>query len=347
MTIQSLKPFVASTTFFEKADRVTNYLIFPAAVLGLHALTIRKTKDRLITYSAYFAITYALRKIFSAAIGYMVYPAWQYPVDMLSRLAHHHITQLNDFTVRNITLYKSGVRYAGFVITKPGLDPKKWSMHAFGNAMAMEHAMSEYAKENANNGCNTLLLNGPSVGNSGGFPTRYAMGAGFEAGMQFLEKEMQATHLIFNGLSLGSGMLSEAVLSHTFQTRKVRYLAISDRTFADLVKIAKFFVQRVIGSLGNPLCDILFHFSGTNLRGVAAAHKLSHLRIQQIVIQSTLKNDGVIPKEASLLTALRSTSLSHFTPLESPDIRHNDPLPKNIQEQLDGEIREFLSLPTL
>ncbi len=124
-------------------------------------------------------------------------------------------------------------------------------------------------------------------------------GAGFEAGMKFLEREVKATHIIMRGLSLGGGMMGEAILNHDFTAgmkKDIRYLFIADRSFSRLSTVA----VALVGLVVQPI----FYITGTEPDGVAAACKLSQLGIQQIIIQHTSErgngSDYVIPDNASL-----------------------------------------------
>jgi hypothetical protein len=179
------------------------------------------------------------------------------------------------------------------------------------------------------------------VGSSGGWPTRYQLGAGFEAGLQLLEREIGATQIVMHGLSLGGGMMAEAILNHDFtegMNRDIRYLSISDRTFSRLSSIA----AHVVGAFVKPL----FFVSGTELDGLGAAKKLSELGIRQVIIQhNSLNADGsdwVIPDSKSLAYKLHAEKgLQNKVFLESPGIDHNGPLPFDIQASLSKEINSF------
>lgn len=274
----------------------------------------------MLSYATYIALALAIRKIVSTIIGYIVYPATTFPKKLLITDEEKAIDLLKskDFITQKITLYKSGVAYDATLIGhKDTIANGKWFIHAFGNGMAMEQVTSIIPIENHNNGANTLLINGAAVGRSQGFPTRYQKSAGFEAGLQFLEKEVKATHIVFRGLSLGGGMMSEAVVSHKFDLNKIKYLSISDRTFSRLSDVAATFV----GSFVIPL----FYLTGTQLDSVSGAEKLKQLKIEHIIIQHTSNQnqgtDGVIRDSVSLAPALDKAPTRTF--LLSSWIDHN------------------------
>jgi hypothetical protein len=168
------------------------------------------------------------------------------------------------------------------------------------------------------------------------------MGAGFEAGIRFLEREVKAVHIIMRGLSLGGGMMGEAVLNHDFtegMKKDIRYLSITDRSFSRLSTIA----EALVGQIVKPI----FYITGTELDGVAAARKLSQLGIQQIIIQHTSEggtgSDYVIPDSTSLAYELhKDPTLESKVFLESQFITHNGQLPGNIENSLKRKIQEFV-----
>jgi hypothetical protein len=339
---QSLKSFTASTTLSEKVWRVANNLLFAAAGLSLYAIgsrTIRQTSPAL-SYASYVVLALTVRKIVSTIIGFAVYPATFFSKDKLAEEENCATQDLSSqgFVTQKITLYKSGVAYDATIIGhKNTIANGKWFIHAFGNAMAMEELMDKVPAENHSNGANTLLINGPSVGRSKGFPTRYQKSAGFEAGLQFLEKEVKATHIAFKGLSLGGGMMSEAVLTHKFDCNKVKYLGISDRTFSHLSDVA----AALVGFIVIPF----FYLSGAQLDSVSGAEKLKKLQIAHIIIQNISEqnrgSDGVIPDHVSLASKLEAASTRIF--LRSPQISHNGNLPGDIQDQLNEKTKAFFA----
>lgn len=337
---QSLKSFTASTTLSEKVWRVVNNLIFVAAGPSLYAISSRAIRRALpaLSYASHLVLALAVRKIVSTIIGYVVYPAtlWLSKDELANdeTQATQALTS-QGFITQKITLYKSGVVYDATIIGhKDTLANGKWVMYALGNFMAMEQVMIDASAKSQLSGANTLLVNGPAVGRSKGFPTRYQKSAGFEAGLQFLEKEVKATHIAFKGISLGGGMMLEAVLAHEFDPN-IRYLGISDRTFSSLSDIA----AAILGCLITPV----FYLSGTQLDSVSGAEKLKQLNIEHIIIQHTSEqhqeNDGVIPDRASLASKLEPASTRTF--LLSPDILHTRSIPTAIDTQLNEKNKAF------
>jgi hypothetical protein len=344
----TMKKFEAETTSLEKVSRVANYVIFGASAYGIYSLLAGP--GGMLSYASWVAMGLVARKITSTMIGYLVYPAaiTSFPYcggNAIKEIGKQQVYQLvnENFIVKEISLYKSGIKYAAMCISHPNTRKNgNWTIHALGNGMFMEGVIKDLAEKNFMNNCNTLLVNGPSVGSSGGWPTRYQMRAGYEAGIEFLETKIKATHIIMSGFSLGGGMMAEAILNHNFQkglNQQIRYLAISDRTFDRLSRIAAAFVGRIV--------EPIFFITGTELNGVGAAEKLSELNIRQIVIQHTSLSrqgdDSVIPDSVSLACTLREdTTLCNKIFLESPRVHHNQPLPRNINEVLQENIQDFL-----
>lgn len=339
----SLSKFEADTTVSDKASRVANNLTFGTSLYGMYSMLSGGTG--LLAYASYISMGLAARKIASTLFGYLVYPAANTSGDeYVAEQGRKEIQNLQSkgFIAKKLSLYKSGTRYDAILIThQDTIKNGNWTINALGNGMAMEFSVSQLAKKNFANKCNTLLINGPSVSQSGGWPTRYQMGAGFEAGLQFLEREVQATHILMHGLSLGGGMLGEAILNHDFNenTKGIRYLSITDRSFSRLSTVA--------GALVGKIVPPIFQMTGTELDGVGAAKKLSQLGIRQIVIQHTSEgdkgNDYVIPDNASLAYELhKDPTNANKIFLESESIIHNGPLPGDIEDRLNQQIQEFI-----
>jgi len=232
-----------------------------------------------------------------------------------------------------------------------------------------------------------LIVNGPCVGESQGSPTRYQMGAGFEAGMQYVEKAIQAKKIILYGFSLGGGMMGEAIIQHDFTQgiqAGVQYLCISDRTFSKLSTEAKALAEWVIlqgaqmtlrgvfvltgmepeeneeilklkeeaqalvrgvSKVVGVFVSAAFLLTGLDLEVVAAAKKLTEKNIQHVVIQHRCDEeegtDGVILDRASLAFSLQNKQENQLF-LTSPELRHNSPLPIDIQNALSEKVSQFL-----
>ncbi len=343
----SQSTFEAETSTSEKISRVVNILIFGASLYAPYRYMTSGTG--LLAYASYLSLGFSVRKLISTALGYIVFPAafkslpfLRDKVIMRGKAEIQSIEELG-FIVRNISICKSGTCYDGVLIThKETILNGKWTIHALGNDSVMEYRIVQIAKRNFAYMSNTLLINGPGVCKSGGCPTRYQMGAGFEAGIRYLEQQIKATHIIMNGHSLGGGMMGEAILSHDFSKGmkdNIRYLSIVDRSFSRLSTIS--------GALEGKIVKSIFHLTGAELDGIGAAQKLSHLGIKQIIIQhisgSGTGHDGKIPDSVSLAYELhQNKSLQSKIYLEAESIMHSLPLPNDIEENLKNLIEEFL-----
>jgi Chlamydia CHLPS protein (DUF818) len=347
-----LRKFEAETTIWDKVNRAANDTLLGVSLFALYGAYTAQTG--IVSYASYATLGLAARKVASTMIGYMAYPAAASSLISCSgareKKEKEQIEHLAEegFIVRKISLHKSGTKYDAVFITRPEtIANGNWTINALGNETIMEFVIEKVAKKNFSNGCNTLLVNGPSVGLSGGWPTRYQMGAGFEAGLQFLEREVKAVRIVMHGFSLGGGMMGEAILNHDFtegMKRNIRYLSISDRTFGRLSGIA--------GALTKPVVKPIFYITGTELDGVGAARKLSALGVRQIVIQHNSQNgergDGKIPAPVSLAYELRKEDiLKDKTFIESNYLTHNDGtffslLPKDMEDELCGQIKKFI-----
>lgn len=345
---QSTSHFTANIELKDRIYRIANDLFFVSGFYGIYAICAGISGLGL--YLSCAAAIFSVRKIGAAVLGHAIYPAslTSYPCVKerfnfeIEGLWQGRWLQSNGYDVRKITLHKSGTNYDAYLISHPSTEKTgRFAIHALGNCMTMEHFMIRLAKEDLSQKCTTLLINGPAVGLSRGWPTQYQMGAGFEAGLQFLERVAKASHIVMKTFSLGNGMMSEAILQHDFtegMKRKIRYLCISQCSFSRLSTIAK----ALIGRVAKPVLFVV----GLDLEGVEAARKLSDLGIAQIIVQHRSNDDsgsdGIIPDRTSLAFELRKDPLlKKKIFIESEHITHTHPLPKAVQNSLNQNILQF------
>ncbi|MDP1836564.1 MAG: hypothetical protein Q8K75_11645 [Chlamydiales bacterium] len=320
--------FTSNTTLREKTCRIGNQVVFAGSLFGAYTLATGGTG--LPLYFAMTAMALACRKFGSATIGYLAYPIALVslsPGNYLQRAGRLQADVLTSagFKVQTKNIYKSGTGYNVALIAKPGtLRNQAWSIHALGNGMAFETSMADIARENHSRGFNTLIINGPSVGESGGWPTRYQLGAGYEAGLQFLEQGVKANRICMQGFSLGGGMMAEGILHHDFKfgiDNGIRYQAIFNSTFASLRDIAGALIGRVVTPI--------LYATGTDLDVIAACKHLDDLNIPQIVLQHT--HDDIIPAKVSLANKIQEVGLGRIVNvIKSGSVRrnaHNSPFP--------------------
>jgi hypothetical protein len=211
--------FHAKTTINDNLWRICNNVIFAVAAASLFIST-----SGLVYGISSACMLLAARKIAAVAVGYIAYPK--------------AILSLFDFSVRQkfqdaciaaqrnlgeealveeVVLHIGGVAYSAVLVrSQRQIGREKYVMHALGNMMGIEENIEGLGVRNLALGCNTLLINGPSVGKGGGVPTAYQMGMAFEAGLQFLEG-LDASHIVMEGFSLGGGMLGAAIEGHEFK----------------------------------------------------------------------------------------------------------------------------------
>lgn len=341
---KTLETYNAKTTSEEKICRIANNLVFGAAIYGAYSYMTGP-----LGLVSYAAMALASRKVASTLIGYFAYPAAFTSLPFVKGkfqiygLWQAFLLKEQDFIVRKISIYKSGVKYDAAIIGhSTTIDNGKWTIQALGNVMAMEPFLQSLAEQNYKIKSNTLLINGPSVSESGGWPTRYQMGAGFEAGLQLLENEIKATHIIMQGLSLGGGMMAEAILQHDFKPeleRNIHYMSVSVCTFSRLSSIAMHIASRLLGPI--------LYVVNAELDGIGAARKLSDLKITHIIIQhsseDSLGTDGVIPDNISLAHELhQEEGLNNKIFLESGDVEHSE-YPEEIRRRFRQELDLFFT----
>ena len=251
----------------------------------------------------------------------------------------------SDYVFRRMNLEKSGICYEAFLIGhKDTIENGNWVSISGKGEHSVRIEGGESFADNVNHylekfnklGLNILYVNGPGVGRSSGFPTSYALGAAQEAGMQLLEKCVKAKKIVLLGTSVGGGSQSKAIESHDFsyaKENKIEYIVWSDRTFDTLSNFAS-----PIFLLVKPI----FYLLGIELDCVKAAHKLQKLKIKHFVTYNSL--DDVIPKEASLHTALEKLQIRGLRSydINNRNIRHHQNLSDEAQNFVEQDISQFL-----
>lgn len=347
--------FYASTTLEEKVCRVANIAAFGSVCFGI----LSKIRGRRIGLIPRLGMVHLQRKALSSLIGYISYPiAGDSQMvtgrSYLKEIFNEGVEEVEQqgFHVRLITLHKSGTSYSAVMITnKDSEDSGHWIVDALGRRSAFEYFIRRKAIDCKEFGVNILIVNGPSVCDSGGVPTRYQMGAGFEAALQFLEKEVKASHILMRGFSLGGGMMAEAILNHDFEAgldKGIEYLSVADRSFSKLSAVAKPLSAEMAGGVCSQLVRPLFKLSGAELDGLGAARRLSDLGIRHVVIQHISEGsrgtDGIIPDNVSLSHGMHQMEgLTDKVYIESENMPHNGKIPSPQHEQLCQEIHKFFS----
>ena len=388
--------FAAKTSTSEKIQRIFNGLIF--FIAGAKLLTIIPfvsnatskihnnyssliNKIPLTQFPALLKITnaapkvivsialiLAIRKIAAVAINFIVYPAARESLfadkEFFDKARSENFKNLNDdgYLCKRIALNKSGINYDAFAIAHNDLEIRQknhWVMIAGGNLMIGEEWIVSLVNQFSKKNLNILYVNGPGVGRSSGFPTRYSIGAGQEVGLQFLENVVKAKKIILYGTSLGGGAQAEAILNHKEFKKDVNYMVWSDRSFDTLSNAASSMITRLL----KPLFFVL----GIELDGVKGTKKLEQLNISHIITQNNDQNpqeenilslnkeiksagtDGVIPNNASLFVGLQKAGLKDSDRIKcygNNQINHNGQLPRDVSELVNKDIENFLNPTT-
>jgi len=345
ITLQEWKQLDTFEAENESKDTIQGYVnkfIFMGGVYGCYSLLTGGSGW--VALGGYAAMGLACRKIASVAMGYNVCQeatffraskanVEQYATDTL---------KMKDYWVKKVTLISSSTRYIGYLSGhKDTLENGHWVIHA--SEHKAEDCLERFTEHNYTAyKANTLLINGPSIVGSGGYPTAFQMGAGFEAGLQLLEKTDKVTHILLNLHGFGASMMAEGLLHHQFSPRLVegmKYLAIFDCAISRL--------SALISHTKGPYMESIYKLAGMELDCVKAVKILDNFRIEQIIIQhkkeftTDSSSDGVIPEEVILSHELNRKNLAHTTFLEDSKIQHNEPLPRHVKENLDKRINAF------
>lgn len=299
------------------------------------------------------AFTVVIRKILAVAICYIVYPATlmnKKELDSVRSMMFDKLIQ-QQYECRRIALNKSGIDYDAFAIEhKTTKNNKQWVIVAGGNGWVGEWCIENCAKQFSPLGFNVLYVNGPGVGRSSGFPTTYAIGAAQEAGLQFLEKSVDAKTILLYGTSLGGGAQAEAILNHSEFKKEINYMVWSHVTFDKLSHAA----SSMVTHLANPL----FFLLGIELDGIAGGQKLKELGIRHIITQNSQAKgnweicekgtDGVIPNIASLHVGLNKAGVYDIGRMKfhlDPAMPHNGALSLKIMEKVNEDIKYYIDNP--
>lgn len=335
--------FTAQTTTSEKICRIANNILLVASLYEGYCWFYG-----LVGFFPLLTGILAARKIITVIIGLVAYPVTSTSIPGVSgNIQKKGDVDLNTlreqgFIVSKKFFYKSGTRYEAVLIGhKDTIENGKWTISALGNCMIIQDFFIEHANKSKALNSNLLLINGPAVVGSGGWPTGYQMGAGYEAGLQFLEKKIpNLTHVQMTGYSLGGGMIAEAILNHDFSSvkeRGIKYMLVSDRTFGKLSSIAEYCFSFLVRPL--------FFFTGLELDSVKAAEKMTRLNFRHVIVQHTSEDsqghDGAIPDSVSLAHELGEATNRQF--IGSDRIFHFGPgsLPLDLQRNLHTEMDQF------
>lgn len=366
--------FYAETTLSEKIGRVFNGAMFTIAALkclslipgvatGFAAISSASLLQIpvVMTTAAIgtqiivaLALIVVIRKILAVAICHAIYPV---VVDSYIGKENIDANRWNNFNYlnqenyesRRIALNKSGINYDAFAIELPrGEKNRKWAILAGGNGEMGEKFLYGRALQFLRQGFNVLYVNGPGVGRGTGFPTRYSIGAGQEAGLQLLEKVVNAETILLYGMSLGGGAQGEAIQCHPTFKEKTNYIVWTDRSFDTLANAASAIVSKftsdwlferlggaqhnsqtneryykisnAIGSIIAFPIKPIFFLLGIDLNGIGGAKKLQERGIAHIVTQNNQGQlndaklnirgtDGIIPNDASCYVGMREVGI--------------------------------------
>lgn len=376
---KALQTFYAENTLTENVQRFVNGMAFfiagaklvsllpavtPALInwgamaitsLGASSLLQNPTLLKVIPLATQMIVALAfiqvVRKILAVAIWHIVYPAVFFGRQDNERWEQFKSLANDNCDCRRIALNKSGIDYDAFAVEPASTKGNgKWVIVAGGNGWTGEDSLEYCVRDFRAHGFNTLFINGPGVGRSTGFPTSYSVGAGQEAGLQFLEKVVNAKTILLYGTSLGGGAQSEAIQNHSFK-KEINYIVWSHVTFDKLSNVAS---SLVIG-----IAKYIFFLLGIEANGVKGAKRLQELGIRHIVTQHNRDNsfkdpfndkgsDGVIHNRDSLYIGMRKADIVDQDRVKfylSPDMDHNDDLPVKILQSLYGDISYFVANP--
>lgn len=279
-------------------------------------------------------------------LGYLMLPASFINAVMVSPegMARQREDTIQDLNRRGFEVKPLKVDIDGYMIDaqivgkKETLNNGKWTLFSGGNAMfCNEHYPNaiENFIELSNN--NLITFNYPSVGFSqGAVPSKQACVKAMQGLLKMLEDKklgLGAKEITLWGLSLGGGIVGEALKHHTPQ-EGVKYVAVKDRTFSNLSGVVynigteiatNFPFPDLLKTLVVYVAWIATKIFGWDLNSEASLDNFKgHEIILQTVTKETLDptedkriveisdvndielNDGIIAKDVSLANAILS-----------------------------------------
>lgn len=250
------------------------------------------------------------------------------------------------YSVTNIKISRKGVEYdAYFVVWQNNY--KHWVLHAldgnqFPGAPLNDYTLDYYTMMGFKRLFNHVIIAGPSVGHSSGWPNAENIGAGYSAAMELLEN-IGATHILMEARGLfGGATLAKAVESHDFKVHDIRYLTISIGCASSVGEAAKH------GKLGR-VAESIIKWTGMDIGSDKMNEKLFENDIKHLVIghdDPLSPVDGFVHDKASLWSNLKKKNFSNVEIIfdsrkqsSYPDYFFRDFSKKNIVKE---EINEFL-----
>jgi len=370
------KPWKIIFTIYDTVDKLSPKwkqvapVAFRCLKVGVGLYVARKVVACVVSLAVYPAIVFSFLPYVRCADPLDIGPPikFKYPGEIVGAFKELQ----KEFLVKMIRLEKSGSTYDGYLVGhRETIHNGNWKMHAFGNGEFLESGNGWILSNNATNNyrlyqANTLFINGPMVGRNWSFPTRFGMGAAYEAGMQFLETF--AKKIIIEGNSLGGGMIGEAVLQHDFtysKAQNIKYLNITRVSFNQLSQEAPAYVagflRIVFRQKENWNLSILtpiLRGLGVELDGTAASKKLTKERIKQIVVNNPNKRqspdnltdgDSMIATCAILSKDIDTEDEQKIVLLDE-NIGHDESAtdyPKDISNRLIEEQCKFFDVPVI
>ena len=296
-------------------------------------------------------------------IGKIIVPATT-PKHLYRSEAEIHWIRQNSLTdtewkYKRLSIEVDGVKIDTVIIGKERtLNNGIWTVVSNGNGQFYEDSLlpnSELKAFLPKIYSNAILFNYPGVMASEGTPNRQGMAKAYRAILCFLEREVGARKIIGYSHSLGGGVQSDALASHTLRP-DIGYVFVKSRTFSSLSKEVSCIFSERIGWWCGALMGIALQALGWDMQPHKTSKKLA---AKEIILQTCnvtrcpplspsftnsrdIVDDDVISADASHAKALLE---DHDCPKDNkvflaiPE-HHNEPLRDETLSALAAEINQ-------
>lgn len=235
------------------------------------------------------------------------------------QIAHSCITSAEEgfnCSVTNISIMNKGTKFDSYFISWVGISNTAWVVHALDGTEVpgwplLDYPVDYWKMMDRSKKFNHVIIAGPSVGYSSGWPTPENIGDGYAGVIQLL-KQVGATHIVMEARGLFGGLtLTKAIESLDFTEIKEKNIYCLAVSISTANSVSELFKHRL-----GLIAENVIKLYGMDINSDKMNRKLEELKIEHIVIghddpQSPF--DGPVSDEISLYKKLKEKNFSNVT----------------------------------